>query len=432
MARNTVGGVLPSAQRGQYTIIGTPRGSALRPGWAQGQNVLGGQIFTGQGGTRWVFRRRGPQGAGWYRSGNVPGSAPGAPSPTQAGRPMGGFPAGSLPASAAQFTLPPEPPPAAGTTAAPTPPPAPPPTPWAPDPNWWMQQFQATPDYQTQAPQIAAQENQTAARFGYSIRRDTTQGSPTYGQALYRPRGAEAGSGDVRAILEVVPGSVPPTARYVYKDASGKEYAAGDLEMDVVELQPGEAGYREGELGRSQMESRAAQADIGTGMAQRGLRSSGIRAGAAVGEVQRLLDSLRALSGEAGAEFTGTTSRWMDLFNQIYPGLSESAQGLYEASVAPPPGSDAGDGGAGDGGEAAPEAPAAPTGPQFTFGGQTFSQGDRVPPGPNGIGKFTRKGSKPSGAPDKPPAGTLHRGSGGVWFVYRPSGPNGAGWYRQP
>jgi len=79
----------------------------------------------------------------------------------------------------------------------------------------------------------------------------------------------------------------------------------------------------------------------------------------------------------------------------------------------------------------APGPAAAPTGPQFSFGGQTFAQGDRIPSGPNGIGKFTRKGSKPSGAPDKPPAGTLHRGQGGVWFVYRPSGPNGVGWYRQ-
>jgi hypothetical protein len=86
------------------------------------------------------------------------------------------------------------------------------------------------------------------------------------------------------------------------------------------------------------------------------------------------------------------------------------------------------------------------SGPQFSFGGRSYSQGDRIPAGANGVGKFSRKISydprsqrivngnltslKIKLSPPKPRE--LFRGPGGVWFVYRPSGPNGAGWYRQP
>lgn len=424
------------------------------------------------------------------------------------------------------------PPPVATTTAAPPP--------FQLDPNWWWQQFTGSSQYQMQAPNIRAEEDRIASQAGYRINRDATQGSSTYGQILYRVRNGAEGSGAIVARLETVPGSVPPQARYVYRDAAGNEYQPADLEIDVVRLKPGDVGYAEGQFGQAEMASAARMPDIGVQASRAGAGRSGVRAAAATMETQALQRALANIASQAGREFGATGQRWMDLINSLYPGLAESAKDLWEASQTPPPagggetGGETGGGtpglppgvpanqgptigvggmtyGVGDqvaagpfgvgmfsvkgepGGKPpknpkvrelyrgpggvwwawrpdgpkgkgwykyVPEAPGAPSptqagvttrppasstpppppaaappppsGPQFSFGGATYSQGDRVPAGPSGVGQFSRKGSAPAGAPSNPPARTLWRGAGGVWFAYRPEGPNGAGWYRQP
>lgn len=405
-------------------ISGSPRGAPSNP---QARTV-----WRGPQGTWYAYRPDGPEGRGWYMVG--------APSPTEAGV---GLPPGSQPEPGPETTPQPFPTPEPTPETAPSPPPAP--TPWSPDPNWWWQQFTGTSQYQLTAPQIAAQENQTAAQYGYRINRDTRTGSPTFGQAFYRLPNQAEGAGDILAFLVTIPGTTPPQVKYVYRDATGKEYAPGELVMDVVALRPGEAGYREGSLGRTQMQSAAQQSQLGSSMAERGLRRSGIRGVAAVNQVQALLDALRSLNVEAGGQFTQTQGRWLDLVNQIMPGLAESAQGLYEASVAPP--ASGGETG-GETGGAAPEAPAAPPtpqrGPSIDVGGMTYGVGDQVKVGPDGVGMFSRKinfdpryqrienGKVVSFKKklSKPKPRELFRGSNGIWYAYRPSGPNGAGWYR--
>lgn len=44
---------------------------------------------------------------------------------------------------------------------------------------------------------------------------------------------------------------------------------------------------------------------------------------------------------------------------------------------------------------------------------------------------YTRLGKPTGSVPENPKPGQKYTGSGGVSFVYRPSGPNGAGWYRK-
>ena len=380
-------------------------------------------IWRGPQGVWYAWRPNGPNGDGWYRLGTGY-----APSPTEAGV---GLPEGSRPPSV--DTAPAETAPPVGETPSSAAGETPDATSWSPDPNWWWQRFQETNDYQMTAPQIAAQENQTAAQYGYRINRDARQGSQTFGQAFYRLPNQTEGTGNILAFLVTVPGTTPPEVKYVYRDASGKEYAPGELVMDVVALRPGEAGYAEGSLGRAQMESAAQQSQLGSTMAERGLRRSGIRGVSAIGQVQALLDALNSLGVESGRQFTQAQNRWLDLINRIMPGLAESAQGLYEASVAPPAGGGGGETGDGAGG-AQPEEPAAPPapqrGPSIDVGGMTYGVGDRVASGPDGVGMFSRKVAAPKNAPKKPKNRELWRGPNGVWYAYRPNGQNGAGWYR--
>jgi len=61
-AANTAGGVLPGPSRGSYTVKGNPTGNVPR-------NPKPGQTFKGRGGVSWVYRGRGPKGAGWYKKG---------------------------------------------------------------------------------------------------------------------------------------------------------------------------------------------------------------------------------------------------------------------------------------------------------------------------------------------------------------------------
>lgn len=183
------------------------------------------------------------------------------------------------------------------------------------------------------------------------------------------------------------------------------------------------------------MQSRAQQAGLGSTMAERGLRRSGIRGSAAVSQVQALLDALRSLTEQAGTQFASTTSRWSDLINQLYPGLAESAQSLWEASQVPPPGQQPPAEGGGEGGGEAPPAPPAPPapqpGPSFSApNGITYGVGDQIAAGPDGVGMFSRKGTPGGNPPKDPKPRELFRGPGGVWWVWRPNGPNGKGWYR--
>ena len=413
----TQGSQVPPGQNGVglfgVKIPGSPQGAPPNP---QPRT-----IWRGPQGVWYAWRPNGPNGDGWYRFG-----AGHSPSPTEAGVTTG---TGTSPTPEPTSTTEPTPTPTpdaetteGGTTTTTTP---------TFDPNWWMQQLTSLPTWMMQSGGIAAEENRTAAEFGYEIMRDTRQGSPTFGQVLYRPRGSAERSGRIVGTLEQIPGSQPPQARYVYRNyETGEVVDPSMLEIDVVQIQPGDPRYREGRIGQTTMQSRAQQAELGSTLAERGLRRSGIRASAAVSQVQALLDALRSLTEQAGTQFASTTTRWSDLINQLYPGLAESAQSLWEASQTPPGGEEPpADGEAG--GEAPPAPPAAQPGPSFSApNGITYGVGDRIAVGPDGVGMFSQKGTPGGNPPKNPKARELFRGKGGVWWVWRPNGPKGKGWYR--
>ena len=219
---------------------------------------------------------------------------------------------------------PPAPTLAPATTAAP--PPSAPAA--APLPSgWWASQFAADPRYQTQAPQFAARENQLASTYGFILRRDPT------GQALYRLSGSAPGTGDIVQ-------SIDDNGALVYKTLSGTVIPSDQiptLALDVVEVGQDQPGYTSGLLGRSRMESQGRQFGIGDVSAQAGVGRSGMRAGAAAGEVRALVNALGSLTTRAGSEFAGVNQDRINLFNQIYGDLVEKAKDL----AAPPAASEA-------------------------------------------------------------------------------------------
>ncbi len=245
---------------------------------------------------------------------------------------------------------------AATTNVAPPPPPA-----AATIPSgWWAEQFRQNPTYQTQAGILAGRENQIGATYGYTVRR-----APS-GQAYYRLPETSAGGGNITS-------SIDDAGNLVYKDEAGNAVAPErikDLVLDIVEVGATEPSYREGALGRARMESAGRQFGIGDVAARSGVRRSGMRAGASLGESRALVDALTGLSRRAMGEFAGVNQDYIDLYNRIYSDLAEKAANLVPPAAETPAAP-----------AETPAAPAAPTGQAPVAGGGAVNPaGQYTPP----------------------------------------------------
>ncbi len=251
--------------------------------------------------------------------------------------------------------------PAAPPAAASTPPPPAAPT----TPFNYADAFLADPRFATGMAGITQTQLGIGSNYGFTLNRDTTEGSPTKGMVLYRVPGTEPGKGNITGRVD------PVTGAFTYVDPSGKVYDVTTLELDVIPIKRGEAGYLEGAFGRTEAGSENRQAAIGDAAAQSGLRRSGMRASSSSAETQALQDAIRSLSVRSAGELAGTTGRYADLLNTIFPDLVKRA-GEYATPPVEAP--------------AAPEAPAAeaaaPAAPEYLG----YNQAPTPPPGTLGAG----------------------------------------------
>ena len=259
-----------------------------------------------------------------------------------------------------------KPPPAAPRAAAAPAAPPPPVAPAAPTtPFNYANAFLADPRYATGLAGITQTQLGIGSKYGFTLNRDTTEGSPTKGMVLYRVPGTEPGKGNITGRID------PVTGAYTYVDPSGKVYDVTNLELDVIPIKRGEAGYLEGGLGQAAAGSERQQFAIGDTAAQAGARRSGMRASSSAMESQALQNALRGLNVGAAGELGGTTNRYADLLNSIFPDLVKKA-GEYAAAPVETP--------------AAPEAPApeaaAPAAPEYLG----YNQAPTPPPGTLGAG----------------------------------------------
>lgn len=274
-----------------------------------------------------------------------PGSAPKLPKPPKPPRRPGGPPmvVSFNPDKTTTLKAPAAPP-----AAAAAPPPPPPVAPAAPTtPFDYANAFLADPRYAPGMAGITQSQLGIGSKYGFTLNRDTTEGSPTKGMVMYRVPGTEPGKGNITGRVD------PVTGTFTYVDPSGKAYSVADLELDVIPVKRGEAGYLEGALGQAAAGSEKQQFGIGDVAARSGAGRSGMRAASAVAETQALQNALRGLNVGAAGELAGTTTRYADLLNTIFPDLVKRA-GEYEAPPVETP--------------AAPEAPApaAPAAPEYS------------------------------------------------------------------
>ena len=237
--------------------------------------------------------------------------------------------------------------------AAPSPPP-----PVKPSFNY-ANAYITDPRYTKGVAAIGADQSAYGASYGLVINRDTNPDSPTKGMALFRPKGTTSGSGNITAKID------PVTGVSTYSDPSGKAYTAAEIEMDIMQIARGQEGYLKGSLGNTQEQSNNNQFNIANNSAQRGAGKSGMRVQAASDEVASLQNALARLTTGYGSDLAGTTIKYQDLLNTIYPTVLENATAYGtpapDAPAAPP---------------AAPDAPAAPpvarsltSGPKGEFAG---------------------------------------------------------------
>ena len=221
--------------------------------------------------------------------------------------------------------------------------------------SWWQSQYTSDPSFLLTDPSLRAAQNQTSSNYGYRINRDTTEGSPTKGQAYYRapkidpvtkkPVLDETGKPVYLAtgILQTFDDKGAP----VYKDSAGNVYKPSDLEMDIQRIAKGEAGYLEGALGAAEATSERNQFGIGDVAARAGARRSGMRGQASAAETSALQSALAGLTGKAAGELTGIDKQYADLFSGIFKTLAPQAAALAAPTTTEVP--------------VAPAAPAAPS-----------------------------------------------------------------------
>lgn len=276
---------------------------------------------------------------------------------------------------------------------------------------WWWTQYTADPRYYAQMPGYAARENDIALNYGFVIRRNTDQSSPTYGQAYFRRPGEQAGKGTIVQSFDT-------NGKIVYIDAQGNVVPANEvanLVMDIVEVGQDNPLYRAGALGRARMDSQGRQYGIGNQSAQAGVGSSGMRAGASLDEVRALIGALTNLTRQAGGEFRGVQDDRISLLSKIYDTLTSKA--------ADTTGDPTGGGDTGGGGDTQPDPDGdanndgiPDTNTPWPGGGSTDAGGNYTPPqptpdnpkpplsaGPNGsfmmtVNEITRLSGRP-GAP---------------------------------
>jgi hypothetical protein len=215
---------------------------------------------------------------------------------------------------------------AAGTTIAT--PPTPPPTPAARAPFNYANAYYAYPGYGESMKGIEAQQGGIESRYGFTVRRDTGATSPTRGGAYYKPKGAAEGTGTILATVNPVDGT------YVYKDAEGKVYDPLTLDIDVVTIKPGEAGYLEGALGGNIAQSDLNMRKLGDAAAQSGVSSSGIRASMASQEGAARAAREFGLYGQGMADLGATTAKYAELYRTIFDAIKGQAA---DYNSAPPP-----------------------------------------------------------------------------------------------
>lgn len=277
--------VVPVSSRGGYTVKGTPGGVKLPT------TPTGGFSVTGKRGVDWVYRPGGPKGAGWYK------------------KPKGAAATTGTNASGATIATPPT----TVTTTTSTP----------PTPEWWNTQMGAGVSTNALAPILGAEQNQIGSTYGLVLRRDTTEGSATKGQPLYRFAGEAAGTGTVRQ------SGFDDKGNPVYKDGAGKVVTdIANLALDYTALKQGEAGYLQGAFGNAAAKSEQNQFGIGDVAARAGVGRSGMRGQAAIAENQNAQDMNAALTGRAASDYTTNLGKWAALYNQIYTGLVPRAEAL--------------------------------------------------------------------------------------------------------
>jgi hypothetical protein len=183
---------------------------------------------------------------------------------------------------------------------------------------------------------LRAAQNQTSTNYGYTINRDTTEGSPTKGQAYYRapkidpvtkkPVLDETGKPVYLAtgILQTFDDAGKP----IYKDSTGKVYAPADLEMEINRIAKGQEGYLEGALGAAEATSERNQFGIGDVAARAGARRSGMRGQASAAETGALQSALSGLTKRAAGELTGIDKQYADLYSNIFKTLAPQAAAL--------------------------------------------------------------------------------------------------------
>ncbi len=257
-----------------------------------------------------------------------------------------------------------KPPAAPKVTAAPTltAPPAPPAAPRAP--FNYADAYYSAPGYSESLAGINAQLGGIESQYGFTIRRDVNPTSPTRGGAYYKPKGAAEGSGTILATVSPVDGS------YVYKDADGKPYTADQLEIDVVKIKPGEAGYLEGALGSNIATSELNMRKLGDAAAQSGVGSSGIRGSMASQEGAGRASREFNLYTKGMADVGTTAAKYADLYRTIFDSIKGQAAD-YNSAPAPAPEAPA----------PAAEAPA-PAAPEYLG----YNQAPTPPPGTLGAG----------------------------------------------
>lgn len=282
--------IVAAPSRGAYVVKGTPGGITIP------KAPTAGMAVTGKKGTEWVYRPKGPGGAGWYAKKPGTSKAPAGPSPAVTG--------GSG---------------AAGTTTTTT-------TTFKPDAAWWSAQFSADPRWLQAAPSLRAREEGTAASYGYNIARNSL------GQPLFKSA-SKGISGITQAVDDKGNPLLDDNGAFIYKDAQGNTYSPSDLQMDIRRIERGQAGYLQGQLGAAEAESEQRQYGIGNVAAQSGARRSGMRAQASDAETRALQGALSNLATRAGGEFSGIQSDYLTLYNQIFGDLLKEAGNTPAATV---------------------------------------------------------------------------------------------------
>jgi hypothetical protein len=175
---------------------------------------------------------------------------------------------------------------------------------------------------------IEAQQGGIESRYGFTVRRDTGATSPTRGGAYYKPKGAAEGTGTILATVNPVDGT------YVYTDSAGKSYDPLTLEIDVVTIKPGEAGYLEGALGGNIAQSDLNMRKLGDAAAQSGVGSSGIRGSMASQEGAARAAREFGLYGQGMADLGATTAKYAELYRTIFDAIKGQAA---DYNAVPPP-----------------------------------------------------------------------------------------------